>query len=102
MVALHVGKLQWGIIMRSNLIVLMALCLLAASPFSMAEEKMKLDNDADGKVSFDEYRASKEKGHERQFKKMDSNGDGYIDAAEKKAQKDKMRAMRDKRKQKMQ
>ena len=88
--------------MTNNLIVLMALSLLVTSSFTMAEEKMQLDNDADGKVSFDEYRASKEKGHERQFKKMDSNGDGYIDAAEKNAQKDKMRAMRDKRKQKTQ
>ncbi len=88
--------------MRNNLIVLMATCLLLAASFTMAEEKMKLDADADGKVSYDEYRASKEKGHERQFKKMDSNGDGYIDAAEKQAQKDKMRAMRDKRKQKTQ
>ena len=58
--------------------------------------------DGDGKVSYEEYKASKEKGHERQFKKMDSNGDGYIDAAEKQAQKDKMKAMRDKRKQKAQ
>ena len=88
--------------MRNNLIVLMATCLLLNAPFSTAEEKMKLDADGDSKVSYDEYRASKEKGHERQFKKMDSNGDGYIDAAEKKAQKDKMRAMRDKRKQKAQ
>jgi hypothetical protein len=76
--------------------------LLAVAPFATAEEKMKLDADGDGKVSYDEYKASKEKGHERQLKKMDSNGDGYIDAAEKQAQKDKMRAMREKRKQKAQ
>lgn len=55
--------------------------------------------DGDGKVSYDEYKASKEKNMEWQFKKMDSNGDGYIDEAEKQAQKDKMRAMREKRKQ---
>ena len=88
--------------MRNNLIVLLAACLLVATPFAIAEEKMKLDTDGDGQVSYEEYRASKEKAHERQFKKMDSNGDGYIDAAEKKAQKDKMRAMREKRKQKAQ
>jgi Ca2+-binding EF-hand superfamily protein len=41
---------------------------------------MKLDTDGDGKVSYEEYRASKEKAHERQFKKMDTNGDGFIDA----------------------
>jgi Flp pilus assembly protein TadB len=85
--------------MRNKLTVLLAACLLAAAPFGIAEEKMKLDADGDGKVSYDEYRASKEKAHERQFKRMDSNGDGFIDASEKQAQKDKMRAMREKRKQ---
>lgn len=77
----------------------MAACLLAAAPFGIAAEKAKVDADGDGKVSYDEYKASKEKNMEWQFKKMDSNGDGYIDEAEKQAQKDKMRAMREKRKQ---
>jgi EF hand len=85
--------------MNNKLTTLLAACLLLAAPFSTAAEKMKLDADGDGKVSYDEYKASKEKGHERQFKKMDSNGDGYIDADEKQAQKDKMKAMREKRKQ---
>ncbi len=67
-----------------------------------AERGAKADADGDGKMSYEEYRASKEKKSERQFKKMDTNGDGYIDAAEKQAQKDKMKAMRDKRKQKAQ
>jgi EF hand len=88
--------------MRNKLTVLLAACLLVAAPFATAVEKMKLDADGDGKVSYEEYKNSKEKGHERQFKKMDSNGDGYIDAAEKQAQKDKMKAMREKRKQKAQ
>lgn len=86
--------------MKNKLTYLLALCFLGAAPFSIAEEKMKLDANGDGKVSYDEYRASKEKAHERQFKKMDSNGDGFIDADEKQVQKDKMRAMREKRKQK--
>jgi EF hand len=85
-----------------NKIIVIAACLLLTTPFANAKEKMTLDNDGDGQVSYEEYRASKEKAHERQFKKMDSNGDGYIDASEKKAQKDKMRAMREKRKQKAQ
>jgi EF hand len=91
--------------MKNKLTVLqikciLALCFLGAAPFSHAEEKMKLDTDGDGKLSYSEYRASKEAAHERQFKKMDNNGDGFIDAAEKQAQKDKMLAMREKRKQK--
>lgn len=57
------------------------------------------DTNGDGKVSYDEYRASKEKKIERQFKRMDTNGDGFIDADEKQAQKDKMHEMREKRKQ---
>lgn len=56
-----------------------------------------VDADGDGKVSYEEYRASKEKQTERQFKRMDVNGDGFIDADEKQMQKDKMRAMREKR-----
>ena len=80
----------------------LATCLLTVAPFCSAEDKMKLDADSDGKVSYDEYRVSKGKAHQRQFKKMDSNGDGFIDADEKHAQKEKMRAMRDKRKQKAQ
>ncbi len=88
--------------MRNKSTVLLAACLLVAAPFSTAEEKMKLDADGDGKVSYEEYKGSKEKAHARQFKKMDTNGDGYIDASEKQAQKDKMRAMREKRKQKAQ
>jgi hypothetical protein len=86
--------------MKNKLAFLLALSSLGAAPFSLAEEKMKLDTDGDGKVSYEEYRASKEAAHARQFKKMDSNGDGFIDAAEKQAQKDKMLAMREKRKQK--
>ncbi len=82
-----------------NKIIVIAACFLLTTPFANAKEKMTLNADSDGQVSYEEYRASKEKTHERQFQKMDSNGDGYIDAAEKKVQKDKMRTMREKRKQ---
>jgi Ca2+-binding EF-hand superfamily protein len=85
--------------MRNKLTVLLTAFLLASAPFAAAEEKTKVDADGDGKVSYDEYKASKEKNMERQFKKMDKNGDGYIDADEKRALKDKMRKMREKRKQ---
>ena len=86
--------------MLNKINLLLAVGLLISTPLVLAESKMKLDNDGDGKVSYEEYRASKDKSHERQFKKMDSNGDGFIDASEKQAQKDKMRTMREKRKQK--
>jgi hypothetical protein len=88
--------------MLNKINLLLAAGLLISTSLVFAEGKMKLDSDGDGKVSYEEYRASKEKSHERQFKKMDSNGDGFIDASEKQAQKDKMRNMRDKRKQKAQ
>lgn len=89
---------QFTVLLVSSL----AACLLASAHSVFAAEKAKADTDGDGKISYEEYRASKEKAHERQFKKMDSNGDGYIDADEKQALKDKMRAMREKRKQKSQ
>jgi lipopolysaccharide/colanic/teichoic acid biosynthesis glycosyltransferase len=85
--------------MKNKLTVLLSTFLLVATPFVVAAENAKVDTDSDGKISYEEYRASKEKAHERQFKRMDTNGDGYIDASEKQAQKDKMRAMRKKRKQ---
>jgi len=90
--------------MKNKLTVLLsncslAACLFVAAPIVFAAEKAKADTDGDGKVSYEEYKASKEKNMERQFKKMDNNGDGYIDADEKQAQKDKMRKMREKRKQ---
>ncbi len=85
--------------------VLLAACLVFHVPITSAEDnmikserKVQADANGDNKISYDEYRASKEKAQERQFKKMDSNGDGFIDAAEKQAQKDKMLAMREKRK----
>lgn len=91
--------------MKSKLAVLLTnsflvTCFLGTASFSLAEEKMKLDTDGDGKLSYNEYLTSKEAAHARQFKKMDNNGDGFIDASEKQAQKDKMSAMREKRKQK--
>jgi len=67
-----------------------------------AEHKTKSDTNNDGKISYDEYRAAKEQRTERQFKRMDVNGDGFIDASEQKVAKDKMRALREKRKQKLQ
>jgi len=69
---------------------------------SSGEHKTKVDTNNDGKISYDEYRASKEQRTERQFKRMDANGDGFIDVSEKQVAKDKMRALREKRKQNLQ
>jgi hypothetical protein len=84
--------------MLNKITMLSLISLLVCTPMAFAESQMKLDTDGDGKVSYEEYLASKEKAHERQFKKMDTNRDGFIDAAEKQAQKDKMRLMREKSK----
>ena len=87
--------------MLNRMSLLLAAVLLTSASLATAEVKIKPDADGDGKVSYSEYLASKEKSHERQFKKMDTNGNGFIDAAEKQTQKDKMQAMREKRKQKI-
>ena len=84
--------------MNNKLTIILAASLLLTAPVISAAQKANADTDNDGKISYEEYRASKDKAHERQFKKMDNNGDGYIDAEEKQALKDKMRAMREKRK----
>jgi len=61
--------------------------------------ELKADTNQDGKVSYEEFKASHEKRQEAQFKRMDSNGDGFIDEAERKQMHEKMRDMRAKRKQ---
>ena len=58
----------------------------------------KADANNDGKVSYDEFKASREKHMEVHFKKADSNGDGFIDQDEKKAVKDKMKKRHERRK----
>lgn len=60
---------------------------------------LKADTNQDGKISYDEFRASHEKRMEATFKRMDANGDGFIDEAEKQKMHEKMREMRTKRKQ---
>ncbi len=92
---------------NNKLAVLLAVFLLvnvsqvfAEDSMPKREPKMNADTNKDGKISYDEYRASKEKQMERQFKRMDTNSDGFIDESEKQAAKDKMREMREKRKQK--
>ncbi|MFA6178131.1 MAG: hypothetical protein WC696_00805 [Candidatus Methylopumilus sp.] len=60
---------------------------------------LKADTNQDGKISYDEFRASHEKRMESTFKRMDANGDGFIDEAEKQKMHEKMREMRTKRKQ---
>jgi hypothetical protein len=53
----------------------------------------KADTNSDGKLSYDEYRASHEKRMEKHFKRMDANSDGFVDAGEKQAAREKMREM---------
>ena len=71
---------------------------LAEDSVPKREPRMNADTNKDGKISYDEYRASKDKQMERQFKRMDTSSDGFIDESEKQASKDKMREMREKRK----
>ncbi len=58
----------------------------------------KADANNDGKLSYDEFKASREKHMEEHFKKADSNGDGFIDQDEKKAMKDQMKIRHERRK----
>lgn len=59
---------------------------------------MKADTDRDGKISYEEFRAAREKRDQKHFKRMDANGDGFIDEAEKKAAYDKMKAFHEQHK----
>jgi len=51
--------------------------------------EMKADVNNDGKVSYEEFKAAREKYMEEHFKRRDVNGDGFIDEAEKKAAREK-------------
>ena len=52
--------------------------------------EMKADVNNDGKVSYEEFKAAREKHMEEHFKRRDTNSDGFIDAAEKKAAREGM------------
>jgi EF hand len=51
------------------------------------KQEMEADANNDGKVSYDEFKAAREKNMEEHFKRRDTNGDGFIDQAEKDAAK---------------
>jgi len=51
------------------------------------KHEMDADSNKDGKVSFDEFKAAREKNMEEHFKRRDTNKDGFIDEAEKSAAK---------------
>lgn len=53
--------------------------------------EMKADINNDGKVSYEEFKAAREKHMEEHFKRRDTNGDGFIDATEKKAAREGMK-----------
>ena len=81
--------------MKNTLLMTILLSGLALSTFNVyadhheggadESEKQEMDADAnkDGKVSFDEFKAAREKNMEEHFKRRDTNHDGFIDAAEK-------------------
>lgn len=62
------------------------------APNRMAEFLKRLDADADGKVTKDEFLAFTKKEGEDRFAKIDANGDGAADEAELKTAAEKMRA----------
>lgn len=49
----------------------------------------KSDINQDGKISYEEFRATGEQRMENHFKRMDANGDGFIDQSEKQAMREK-------------
>jgi hypothetical protein len=55
-------------------------------------KEMTADTNNDGKVSYEEFKAAREKHMEEHFKRRDANGDGYIDQAERKAARENRKA----------
>jgi len=54
-------------------------------------KEMKADVNNDGKISYEEFKAAREKYMEQHFNRMDTNGDGFIDAAEKQVARENMK-----------
>jgi Ca2+-binding EF-hand superfamily protein len=50
--------------------------------------EMKADANGDGKVSYDEFKAAREKHMQEHFNRRDTNSDGFIDEAERKTAKE--------------
>lgn len=83
--------------MRLNKLAIMTgmLCVLASGAVYAEEDEgghrgplmdfTKADTNADGKISYDEFKAAHEKRLQAQFKRLDKNGDGFIDQVEKEA-----------------
>lgn len=57
------------------------------------KNEMEADANKDGKISFDEFKAAREKHMEEHFKRRDTNGDGFIDDKEKAQAREKMKKM---------
>jgi Ca2+-binding EF-hand superfamily protein len=58
------------------------------------KNEIKADVNNDGKVSYEEFKAAREKHMEEHFKRRDINGDGFIDESEKKAIREKRKERR--------
>lgn len=56
------------------------------------KHEMKADMNADGKVSYEEFKDARLKHMEEHFSRRDANNDGFIDADEKKAAREKHKA----------
>jgi len=94
--------------MRLNKLVMMTgmLCVLASGAVYAEEDEgghrgplmdfTKADTNADGKISYDEFKAAHEKRIQAQFKRLDKNGDGFIDQAEKETASKRLGDLREK------
>jgi len=88
--------------MKKTLAYVLMLCALTfgSMPVFADHHKMKetekkeitADTNNDGKVSYEEFKAAREKHMEEHFKRRDANGDGYIDQAERKAARENRKA----------
>jgi Ca2+-binding EF-hand superfamily protein len=57
------------------------------------KQEMEADTNKDGKISFDEFKAAREKHMQEHFKHRDANGYGFIDEKEKAQAREKMKKM---------
>jgi len=91
-------KKSLGVFILSGLLTFTASTVMADhhgdSHHETEPREMEADTNKDGKVSFEEFKAAREKHMQEHFKRRDTNQDGFIDEAERKAAREQWKGHR--------
>lgn len=87
-------RVDEGVMKRINLIAMAVLIFIISNAYAETDETindvMKADQNNDGKVSFEEYKALHDARMRERFNSKDLNQDGFVDVEEKQIAKQKL------------